>query len=166
MKIIFLDIDGVVNSAKYFDSELFKQQSSGRSDSQILLVDHYLHLDPDAIKLINDLVDKSGATVVLSSMWRFKYNIEEMTDMLQKRGATFIIKNKTPNIRRRMSEVVHRGDEVKAFLSSLEKQPSSFVILDDVDNMGNLKNNLVLTKYETGVTLEDIELALTILNRA
>ncbi len=163
MKLIFLDLDGVVNSDVYNSSELYKQATAGKSDALIMLIEHNSHLDPDAIKLVNELVDRSGAKVVLSSSWRFKYSPEEATEILKSRGATFTIIANTPKYTSEESNFKSRGEEIASYLSSLKYQPESFVILDDRSDVGNLKNNLVLTDAKYGITVLDVEKGLKIL---
>jgi len=162
-KLIFLDIDGVLNSDVYTESELYKQATAGMSDAKIMLVAHHLHLDPDALNLLNDLVARSGAEVVLSSTWRIKYSPEEVTEMLKGRGGNFVVTASTPNLQRRMSEYFTRGQEIAAYLNSLKERPEAFVILDDRDDMEKLKNNLVLTNPKYGITISDVDKALKIL---
>lgn len=164
MKIIFLDIDGVLNSRTYGDSEFYLISTAGMSDAEIMLIAHHTHLDPLAIKTLNDLVKRSGAEVVLSSTWRGKYTPEEMTAMLKDRGGDFDIKASTPKLFGKISPRIPRGKEIAAYLSKLEVQPESFVILDDHDDMLHLKPFLVQTTMEHGLTVEDVEKALKILN--
>ena len=139
-------------------------ETVGMSDAEIMLIAHHTHLDRKAIKIFNDLVKRSGATVVLSSTWRGKYSPEEMTKMLQDRGAEFEIKESTPILFGKISSRIPRGKEIAHFLKMLETQPESFVILDDHDDMLHLKTNLVQTSMKTGLTQEDVEKALKILN--
>lgn len=165
MKYIFLDIDGVLNSDDWDNSEEFKKESAGMPSALIIMVNHYLHLDPKAVKLINDLVDRSGAEVVLSSTWRIKYSPEEVTKMLQGRGATFTIKTCTPRVYGKFSERIPRGKEIAKYISDLQAAPESFVIIDDIDDMIHLKKHLVLTDVKTGITMADVEKCLKILNK-
>jgi hypothetical protein len=164
MKIIFLDIDGVLNSRVYGDSEFYLLATAGLSDAEVMLVAHHHHLDPLAIKILNDLVKRSGAEVVLSSTWRGKYTPEEMTAMLKDRGADFEIKASTPKLFGKISSRIPRGKEIAAYLSKLEVQPESFVILDDHDDMLHLLPFLVKTSMELGLTTDDVEKCLKILN--
>jgi len=163
-KLIFLDIDGVLNSEEYFLSEAYKKETSAMSDAMIALVEYNTHLDHKAIQLLNNLIDKSGANVVLSSTWRIINTPEQMTKMLQDRGATFKVIDRTPVLYGKVNDRIPRGKEIKAYLKSLKVQPDSFVILDDNNDMLELKNRLVLTRYATGLTIEDVEKALNILN--
>jgi len=164
MKIIFLDIDGVLNSDDYGRSEFYLISTAGLSDAEIMLTHHHHHLDPSAIQVLNDLVKRSGAEVVLSSTWRGRYTPEEMTKMLQDRGATFEIKFATPKLFGKISSRIPRGKEIAHYLKMLEKQPEAFVILDDHDDMIHLKPFLVQTDMMHGLTTDDVEKALKILN--
>lgn len=164
MKIIFLDIDGVFNSAEYDKSERYLMETVGMSDAEIMLIAHHTHLDPLAIQVFNGLVKHSGAEVVLSSTWRVRYSPEEMTKMFKDRGGEFEIKTATPVLYGKLSERIPRGKEIAAYLKALEKQPESFVILDDHDDMVHLKPYLVKTNVKYGLTKDDVEKALKILN--
>lgn len=164
MKIIFLDIDGVLNSADYGNSEFYLISTAGLSDAEIMLTHHHHHLDPKAIQILNDLVKRSGAEVVLSSTWRGRYTPEEMTVMLKDRGAEFEIKASTPKLFGKISERIPRGKEIAAYLRGLEETVESFVILDDHDDMLQLKKFLVHTTMKHGLTQDDVEKALKILN--
>lgn len=164
MKIIFLDIDGVLNSDVYCASDYYKEATAGMSDAEVMLIAHHLHLDPDAIKLMNDLVDRSGAEVVLSSTWRTKYTPDEMTDMLKGRGATFKITDSTPVLFGKLSERIPRGKEIGAYLKKFERQPDSYIILDDYEDMLTLKPNLVKVDSRYGLTIANVNKALKLLN--
>jgi stalled ribosome rescue protein Dom34 len=167
MKFIFLDFDGVLNSDKYFDSPIFKNETKGMGWNEIMLIVHHTHLDRDAIQLINQLVNKSEASVVVSSTWRQKYSIDELNEMLTARGATFTIIAATPIHRCTyvgwgMQEVI-RGHEIQDYLNGVEA-PVQFVILDDINNMDQLTDHLVLTDESVGITSADIDKALQILS--
>ena len=55
-KIIFLDIDGVLNSIDYFEHT---KHCKG-----------YSEINPKKVKLLKEIVDRTGAEIVLSSTWR------------------------------------------------------------------------------------------------
>lgn len=164
MKIIFLDIDGVLNSGAYVTSDYYKEATAGMSDAEIMLIAHHLHLDPLAIEILNDLVKRSGAEVVLSSTWRAKYSVDEMNEMMKGRGANFKISAATPILFGKLSARIPRGKEINHYLKLLETQPEAFVIIDDHDDMLNLKSNLIQTNVKFGLTKDDVEKALKILN--
>lgn len=164
MKYIFLDIDGVFNSSEYDKSERYLLETVGMSDAEIMLIAHHTHIDPEAVKVFNDLVARSGAVVVLSSTWRAKYSVDEMNEMLKGRGATFKVSAATPILFGKLSARIPRGKEIAHFLRLLETPPESFVIIDDHDDMLQLKKNLVQTNVKFGITKDDVEKALKILN--
>jgi len=164
-KLIFLDIDGVLNSDVYVSSDYYQQVTAGLSDAYIMMIAHHLHLDPNALALLNDLVDRSGAEVILSSTWRAKYSPEELTEMMQGRGARFKIAASIPILHGKVfSSRIPRGKEIAAYLVSLEVQPDAYVIIDDNDDMLSLKKFLVLTDKKFGLTINDVDKALKILN--
>ncbi len=164
-KIIFLDIDGVLNSRDWFSTDTYKVAAEGLSSAELMLIRHDLHIDPIAVSLLNDLVDKSGADIVLSSTWRQKYDPEAMTSMLAGRGFKFKVVDRTPALFGKFnSSRIPRGKEIAAYLRSLQEQPEAFVILDDNDDMLHLKKFLVLTTKKHGLTQEDVGKALKILS--
>jgi hypothetical protein len=164
MKYIFLDIDGVFNSADYCNSIEYLTETSGMSDAEIMMVAHHTHLDPKAIKLFDELVVRSGAVVILSSTWRTRYSVDEMNEMLKGRGAKFQITAATPVLFGKLSSRIPRGKEIAEFLKKMKDDAATFVILDDHDDMIHLKPHLVQTNVKHGLTQEDVEKALRILN--
>lgn len=164
MKHLFLDIDGVLNSSVYFRSDYYKQTTAGISNAEVMLIAHHHHLDPQTIELLNDLIDRSGAQVILSSTWRLRYDPQEMTKMMQGRGFKHQIAAYTPAIREKMSSQAPRGKEISSFLNDLPEQSEQFVILDDRDDMLSLKKHLVQTNVQCGLTTQDVTKALKILN--
>lgn len=63
MKVIFLDIDGVLNSNDWY----VKTRGVGGYNGG--------DIDPECIELINDLIDATGAKIIMSSSWRSDYEI-------------------------------------------------------------------------------------------
>lgn len=61
MKVIFLDIDGVLNSNDWY----VKTRGVGGYNGG--------DIDPECIELINDLIDATGAKIIMSSSWRSDY---------------------------------------------------------------------------------------------
>lgn len=60
MKIIFLDIDGVLNSDEYFDKIKYLKIEGIESE-----------IDRKKVKLLQEAVKQTGAKVVLTSSWRY-----------------------------------------------------------------------------------------------
>lgn len=148
MKVVFLDIDGVLNC-----STSTKRYKGGP------------FVDDDKLALLAELVNKTGAKLVLSSTWRFGLlypNSVFANDIiaLQKELRRFGLKlfSHTPKLPEKQ-----RGDEIQLWLDSYSGV-ESFVILDDDSDMVDLKKYLVKTTWEYGLQRDHIEKATNILN--
>ena len=73
MKVIFLDVDGVLNSDEYFDRIQNLDIEGIESD-----------IDINKVKLLKKAVDTTGAKVVLSSSWRYTRNALVLKELLAK----------------------------------------------------------------------------------
>lgn len=158
MKIIFLDIDGVVNN---------DYTGSYTSDGWCF-VDDYL------VERVALIVKATGAKIVLSSTWREGWvsneypddndiSFNELKDKFAEYGMTFI--DKTPDLRHGPRSYVHRGVEIAAWLEAHKHwNIESFVILDDWDDMDELSDHLVKTLNKNGISEENVKEAIKILN--
>ncbi len=110
MKVIFLDIDGVLNSDEYFDKiENLNVQGIERE------------IDVNKIKLLKRAVDETKAKVVLTSSWRYTKKAKYLKDLLSNFE---IYVDSTPFINHK------RGLEIKKWLSD-NPNVGDYVILDD-----------------------------------
>ena len=134
MKVIFLDIDGVLNYR-------------GVSD-----------VCPKAVSLLNDLLEKTEANIVISSSWRIYMSMIRIRDELVGAGFGFPerIIGSTPYVPER-----ERGYEIKLWLKQVPVD--KFVILDDRDDVGNLFPFLVKTDTFIGLQQTHVDKALGIL---
>lgn len=140
-RVIFLDVDGVLNSLQYFK----KCRSSGVKSDDI---------DNECVMILKTIVDRSGADIVLSSTWR---RIPQLRDQLVERLAMYglSIIGDTPIIFDK-----ERGDEIKQWLDG-HPEYESFIILDDDSDMGPLLEHLVQTSYYMGgLQVADIDRSL------
>ena len=158
MKVIFLDIDGVVNSIY------------SRSRCQ-----GYIGIDDDKVILLKQIVDATDARIVLSSTWRLGYNkaghhLEKMGDYLKKKLAKqgLFVYDVTPDFGRRGWL---RGEEI---LDWLVKHPDvdKYLILDDEEydfyNIGHeITDYWIQTEYYSdfgGLQDEHVRKAIEMLN--
>lgn len=160
MKIIFLDIDGVI-----------KEDFGGAP-----------FLD-ESLSLLKQIVDETGAKIVMSSTWKTKYknfvdngyktdikDIQRLYDALTKHGLSIL--DGTPLYR--IEKTVRRPTEIKEYLCNAE-DVESFCIIDDRDEFewDELTENLVLTylgidengKKIAHLTAEHAQKAIEILNK-
>ena len=155
MKIIFLDIDGVLNSRAYDRRRNWNEQTN---------------IDETRIPLVKAIVEATDAKIVLSSTWRTDWDrdpnkCEEdgryINRVFGKCGLK--IYDKTPDLG--MSAL--RRDEIKKWLSDSEEPVEAYVILDDYRyGWGDLADHFVKTDpiFRLGLEREHVEQALAILN--
>lgn len=121
MKVIFLDIDGVLNSNDWY----VKTRGIGGYNGG--------DVDPKCIELINDLIDATGAKIIMSSSWRSDY--ENSCEYLYDNGLYCdAIIGKTPHFcytcqNDDIRSTLCRGNEIQYVLES--KDITSYVIFDD-----------------------------------
>lgn len=143
MKILFLDIDGVLNSAG-FVKDLSARKERLQTDGY---GGHSAWFDPGAIKRLNRIIGETEARVVLSSTWRIRWDIEDIQAILEARGGFMgEIIDKTPVIGMERC----RGAEINRWLEETDRSVESFVILDDDSDMTPHEDRLVQTSFEAG----------------
>lgn len=156
MKILFLDIDGVLNSDRY-DREKDRMKSG--------------NIDETRLDLIKEIVDKTDAKIVLTSTWRHHWhpNEELCDDTGKELNRVFNahgveIFDKTP----RLALFTDRSDEIKEWLEFCSEEIESFAILDDfMYGWGDLEPYFVKTSPQIGYGLEKnhAERIISILNK-
>ncbi len=132
MKVIFLDVDGVLNSDEYFDR--IQNLDIEGIESEI---------DINKVKLLKKAIDETGAKVVLSSSWRYTKNVLELKKLLSDYGIH--ITDSTPVVEHK------RGLEIRKWLEDNDSV-EDFIILDDevFDSYDNaLMEKLVKMSKET-----------------
>ncbi len=139
-RVIFLDIDGVVAPIQGYLA--------------------YGELDPGCVGVLNTIVERSGADVVISSSWRFSITVAEFQQMLEAAGFVGRVIGATPTDARGAT----RDGAIAAWLA--DHPVASFVILDDHRDLGALIDKLVQTDRVVGLRPTDAERALAVLGLA
>lgn len=163
-RILFLDIDGVLNSNFWNDSHQ-KEISNGTL------------IDEDKIKILAQLVKKTDAKIILHSGWRFWFDSElkplraeskRLIEMLA--NEELIIDGVTPDltteeIRKTKKFSLVKADEILMWLKSHD-DVVSWVVLDDLDLQNiHIEQHQVKTNPQIGLTIDDIKKAEQILVR-
>ena len=155
MKVIFLDFDGVMDTA-YYGHVLGKEGLSCCDEFGAVF-------DPDCVKNLKEIVDKTGAEIVVTSSWKSLMSYEELFKMWEQRGLPGCVIDMTPS----SSECRHRGDEIDAWLKEC-KDECQYVILDDIDesnfNEHQLSRLIVVNPYH-GLDKEVVERAIMKLDK-
>ena len=147
MKIIFLDIDGVINSKEYYKEVNMR-------------INNWDRFDPETVKFINDLLEEFNAKIVITSSWRFGAKDLLLKELRKTRLLIYLYKSwETP-----MIYGGTRGREIKQWL---DKHPevNGYVILDDRDDiLAEQLSFFIKTEINTGFRKENYEKARSILN--
>jgi hypothetical protein len=162
-KYLFLDIDGVLNSVRYMTATTDAILKAETKDDQALS-----WLDPEAIALVNRIVNETGCEVILSSSWRIVHRMSEVTEYLAKKGAAFTLSGRTPHgvVTEDGNTCWHRGAEIRYWLEANAKHPFVFAILDDdrFDIIDYFPVQFVNTHGDSGITEADALKVISILN--
>lgn len=179
MKVVFLDIDGVMNSANRFK----------QLQSQGLLKNNPMWDLPyeDTLKALKKIIDETGAKIVLSSSWRLTARVKELEDVFKSYDLFIFGKTCRYVSEEEMSKMdfdlnmcyschtdkngdkytSDRGAEIAWWLHQ-HPEVENFVILDDestgIEPYYKKGKNFVKTDfYNWGLTMELAEKAIYIL---
>lgn len=90
MKVIFLDHDGVICLASEWGGRHKKQRKAGRKLSQSiesLPVDaRFDNFNKKAVAILNEILERTNAEIVVSSDWKRWANVEEMGEYYEQQG--------------------------------------------------------------------------------
>lgn len=158
MKVIFLDIDGVLNSTSF-----------QRINNSKLI-------DIQNIALLKRLIEETRAFIVISSGWKLWFDDDMMPvteeavylhNLLCEYGIT--IYDKTPDfsteeIRKNRTFRKVKAKEIKAWLG-YHTGIESYIVLDDLDLQDeDIRSRMVRINNNTGLSDEDIDIAVKMLN--
>lgn len=160
MKVIFLDVDGVLNSIGWMKKNDEKKHGN-------------CEINPENVKMLKDIVDKTGAKIVLSSTWRnvdgtdgklrhpmYDYLVDELRKFgMEIFSRTSLINNDRPK-------------EIKAWLNETSFEIESFVSIDDDFSEKDYEkqgvcNRLIKTQFwdeNGGLQRNHVEQAIQLLN--
>ena len=141
---IFLDVDGVLNCRTTKDT-----------------IDGYRGIEDNKVKLLKDLVDATGALIILISSWKLSWTSNEAHKCYQDTMANYLDEKLAKyglQVKEKINEdyTFGRGDAINKFLDIIKASRcvvSSFVILDDelFDYQdAKLMYHLVQTSFQNG----------------
>lgn len=156
MKVIFLDIDGVLvtrNSIKY-------QYLNFPDETNI-------RFSKKAVKNLNKLIRLTGAKIVISSTWRLFHSLEKLQNIFEEQKIKGKIISTTSVEKATIEEDIPRGQKIADWLEQNPKVKQYVIIDDDIqaDCIQFHPFNCVETSYKRGFSPEDrFNEALAILN--
>ena len=177
MNIIFVDIDGVLVHEDYIVS-VYPNIKRDRFGELFC---------PVASSLLNELIEKTDAKIVISSTWRAD-GIDDMKQMWSDRNMSGEVIGVTPHfyvrdVKQGFKPSIPRGLEIDSWLSTNHFQhrrpecvadfdrakkckiKNYLIIDDDTDMLYNQRNNFVRCDAMVGFTFNDFQTALKILKK-
>lgn len=155
MHVVFLDIDGVLNTGRN------GRKQNGRPRP----------FDPEAIIAVNRILAETGARIVVSSAWRIQRTVAELDELMMLEGLPRgSVLDSTPFLR--IGEKVEfqpnqflyhaepRWKEIEAWLAEHPDVTRWVVIDDDEDARPD-----ILCDFEQGLTIDAAATAIDILRR-
>lgn len=144
MKVLFLDMDGVLNSDKY---KLIYQSPYFTPDLE--------NLDPQAVALLeNFLQEHPDVVIVICSTWKRSFKIEELREALRAKG--LVSADRIIDHTHNLSHTLVKGEEISSWLKD-HPEVTHYVALDDGDDLQLIHPRQVKTSMELGLTVEDLE---------
>lgn len=152
-RLIFLDINGVLNSDK---TDLGPDAAP---------------LDPVNIAPFNRIIEATGAKLVITSDWRFSLSRESIASHFEEAAIRGEIIGMVPDLRGYDPPIdieVTRGEEIESWLeksgrTDAEKSDWRFVILDGTSDVEPYGDRHVKTRTEMGLTEADVDRVIAML---
>lgn len=150
MKVIFLDMDGVINHFDGFSKKEFVQLYMKNKFNEIIPTDWH----PDNMKVFKQLLmfcEKYCIKIVISSSWRHIFPVSSFNECFKKhfKVTTDLVVDSIPDI-----EKLNRGVEIAEWLK--RNTVEDFVIINDKDEMEimyNLPKDHKYGFYKTNTTV-------------
>ncbi len=137
MKILFVDVDGVLNTdvlIRSFGCE---------------------HICPDRVLLLKKIVDATDAHIVLSSTWRINPSNRRLVSAALSEADLRII-DCTPILTRKLSMYINRHQEISSWLND-NAFVTKYAIIDDLDDAcipGDEASFFKTSAHDSGLTDE------------
>ncbi len=142
MNIVFLDVDGVLNSFAYMRSERYCE------------VGGVVGIDPLAVARLNTITTQADAQIVVTSTKRIGRTVGDMRSLLCSAGVTGRVRDVTPVL---PGGEGTRSREIDQWLQAYTRWrgPCRFVVLDDsvvdVSSLPHIAARVVGTSMEDGL---------------
>ncbi len=150
MKIVFLDIDGVLNSVRTAFATGGYPHHFSPSD--------LCKFDPIAVGLMRKLCQLAPCEIVISSTWRLHYSANEIGQALD-----LPVIGCTPTGQNRLGRKAIRGQEIADWLRDHAEVTHYAIIDDDIDMLPDQQKNFVHIDGTEGLLLAHVLKAAKIL---
>jgi hypothetical protein len=130
MRVLFLDIDGVLNRRNFQPAD-----STGLRS----------WIEPELAARLSDVLRRAGAAIVLSSDWRIGRGRDVLAEELRAAGVDGFLRDVTPHL-----AGLPRWREIEAWMADQGFAYEHAVIVDDAFDMGPLGDRFVRTTVLSG----------------
>lgn len=140
MKVIFLDIDGVLATHKQYmmSRKKFWDKNPIAKDIKIPYP-----FDPKCVKIFNEILDETGADIVLSSDWKLHFSLGELDTIFKFNGVNKSPIDITTNDVASFGNLVrNRAYQIGEYIQS--HKITNYVVIDDL----NISNYMSITNDE------------------
>lgn len=153
MKVIFLDIDGVLNHQKHYEWLINTNEPTPMQRTY-----PYTEFNPESCRLLNEIIWETCAQIVVSSSWRLD-GLAKLNKLFRFFGLPNAI-DVTPCLN------TSRGIEIGAWLAA-HPEVDGYVILDDDEDMTveQMPFFIKTNPYESGLDEGVKERAIQILKK-
>lgn len=173
MKVIFLDIDGVLNSGDYmWNTHMLRRLQSNNRNIEYCARnaglqttrDEFGHIfDPRCVICLAAIIEATGAKIVITSTWR-RAGLERMQELWKFRNLPGEVVGVTP------SEIdgffaTYRYDEIREYIKH-HSEVEQYVIIDDdtIYAEDEYVENFIKTTNQFGLDYFKVKNAIEILN--
>jgi len=149
MKILFLDIDGVLNNHTHMENG-------------------YCGIDRDKVRLLNKILDETECQIVITSAWRYMFlsrsmNIRGLENLFLTHGVK--IHNRIFTTTISDEEIPTRGLQIQNILDLFKKTKYTYVVVDDMDlDITNNGHPFVKIDGKVGLTEKEAGEIIHVLN--
>lgn len=131
MRVLFLDVDGVLNRTGFQPDESLGLRS---------------WIEPELAERLCDVLRATRAQVVMSSDWRLERELDALRDELRAAGIDAALIGATPELAGQP-----RWREIEAWMVEHQVDREAVVIVDDGHDMGKLTERFVRTSPLNGL---------------
>ena len=157
MKVIFLDNDGVIclsnnwgGRSKKWANYRSQNPSSSDSKSDAPVDVRFDDFDEKAVKVLNSILEETGAEIVVSSDWRFHANLDELGDYYVSQG-----------ILKKPIAVTHRTEDINPELWRVMRFRADLELERSIEILDWLEKNPQVTHW---VAIDDLNMSVDYLS--
>jgi hypothetical protein len=165
IKVVFLDLDGTLSHWNEDEAKEFRQAAEDInyqwSPENMRSIGYDINIQPEHVKRLNRLTDTTGAKLVISSSWRLGDEawFQNLRILLVDKGIRADVIGRTPQLTNK-----GRSQEIKQWVYC-HPEVEHFVALDDDIDILNLNEYAVHIDNSKGLTDNDVDAAIRILQR-